>query len=300
MMILLDILSNDLVEYISTFVPNNTLVDMFLTNTIMYQLLNSEQVWEQRVKCHYPRYKEKQLEIDSVSPWRDLYIDCSHEICFCPVYKSARVQLENNNRTAISNNGPCFAYVRLDKPVPKENVTVRVSIRPEELPDTPYYVGGTLIGLASSFVCDKDGFVSPDDWNPGRYVGEMNSTSDEVAMQNYGYADNGYLCSQGYSSWEKVFVFGTSFGIEVNLMAPCEDKNNETHTKNMNQSGLGYLRFYNDGEYVGPVFYNIYQPDLEQQDKPYELYIVCNLYSNCKFHVYREDQVPKEHLTSIV
>jgi hypothetical protein len=293
----MNLLPNDAIGHISLFASNPSLFNLFLTNTENYHLLNSESIWQQRLKSHFPENNQSSLEKQS---WKDLFRDCC-TYSFCPVKKAKSIQLTNNNRTA-ENTGENFAYIRLDRPIPKRNVVTRVSIRPEvsESRKGGYSVGWTLIGLASSFACDKcrsPNLSNSDDingWVPGGYVGEMLDCTGDLSLQNYGYADNGYMCSQRYNSSQKKLEYGTSFGIEVNLMAPCPKEKSEVHTTGMKQSRFGYLRFFNDGQYVGPTFYNIYQPSLEKKDKPYELYIVCNLMRNIKLHVSRELQVPTE------
>jgi hypothetical protein len=294
----MNLLPNDAIGHISLFVSNPTLLNTLLTNTENYHLLNSESIWELRLKSHFPDNNNNNNYQSSSNSWKELFRDCC-SYRFCPVYKAKCIQLKNDNRTA-ENTGGNFSYVRLDRPIPKRDVVTRISIRPEYLESSEgsYSVGWTLIGLASSFACDAwrkntDQNIT-DGWTPGGYIGEMESCTGDLSLQNYGYADNGYMCSQKHKTWQKVFVYGTSFGIEVNLMAPCPDKKSEEHTVDIEQSGLGYLRFFNNGQYVGPIFYNIYQPSLEKKDEPYELYIVCNLLSGIRLHMSKESQVPTD------
>jgi hypothetical protein len=191
--------------------------------------------------------------------------------------------VSHNGRRIVNTNGTAyFAQVVLKNKVPTTGVTMFVSVK-------YIYKAGTgkvLLGaITSDYLLERNHKSLFNNWiSTISYLGYY---SDDKSLRSFtvGYCDTGYMCRQQSGFHAKKFRANDVMIMEINLTEPvpqyiadnpnyrsCLQKSIR-HWVMGTENGTGYVRYYKNGQQMGPTMYNIYYEDKKD---PYDVIVAMN------------------------
>ena len=195
------------------------LVSLFLTPLEIYSVLLccrqwslsfDESFWQMYANIHY----SKDLEFRRTEwTWKKFVRRCCY-YKFSDTFKSKDLVVEGPLHHVVSNPTESTSLlVRLDKPIPLRDTTIRFNVRVER--GNLYNVGYTAIGIVTSHALNNEKF----DWSAQHFVGAFDLPRQPKNL-SIGYCDYGYLQMMGKGACVDQVGAYHDLGIEVNFKQP--------------------------------------------------------------------------------